>query len=72
MSDGKLAPYFLDYAPFGVITQAANTGLTGGSKPDGNDYDRDVVLRRYVDKPCSGGSRHGSLEAQRRSSGDAP
>ncbi|MDH3000765.1 D-lactate dehydrogenase [Chelonobacter oris] len=27
-----------------VITQAANTGLTGGSTPDGNDYDRDLVI----------------------------
>jgi D-lactate dehydrogenase len=27
-----------------VIVQAANTGLTGGSTPDGNDYDRDVVI----------------------------
>src|SRR3984957_16501736 len=27
-----------------VIIQAANTGLTGGSTPDGNDYDRDVVI----------------------------
>lgn len=27
-----------------VIMQAANTGLTGGSTPDGNDYDRDVVI----------------------------
>ncbi|WP_019997388.1 D-lactate dehydrogenase [Aureimonas ureilytica] len=27
-----------------VIMQAANTGLTGGSTPDGEDYDRDVVL----------------------------
>ena len=27
-----------------VITQAANTGLTGGSTPDGDDYDRDVVI----------------------------
>jgi len=27
-----------------VIMQAANTGLTGGSTPDGNDYDRGVVL----------------------------
>lgn len=27
-----------------VIMQAANTGLTGGSTPDGDDYDRDVVL----------------------------
>ena len=27
-----------------VITQAANTGLTGGSTPDGNDYDRNIVI----------------------------
>lgn len=27
-----------------VIVQAANTGLTGGSTPDGDDYDRDVVI----------------------------
>lgn len=27
-----------------VITQAANTGLTGGSTPDGDDYDREVVI----------------------------
>lgn len=27
-----------------VITQSANTGLTGGSTPDGNDYDRPVVI----------------------------
>ncbi|QMT30334.1 D-lactate dehydrogenase [Alysiella filiformis] len=27
-----------------VIFQAANTGLTGGSTPNGNDYDRDVVI----------------------------
>lgn len=27
-----------------VIVQAANTGLTGGSTPDGNDYDRDIVI----------------------------
>jgi D-lactate dehydrogenase (quinone) len=27
-----------------VITQASNTGLTGGSTPDGNDYDRNVVI----------------------------
>ncbi|GGK00924.1 D-lactate dehydrogenase [Pseudomonas matsuisoli] len=34
-----------------VIMQAANTGLTGGSTPNGNDYDREVVLlstRRLV------------------------
>ncbi len=27
-----------------VIMQAANTGLTGGSRPDGNDYDRPIVI----------------------------
>ena len=27
-----------------VIMQAANTGLTGGSTPNGNDYDRDLVI----------------------------
>lgn len=27
-----------------VITQAANTGLTGGSTPNGDDYDRDIVI----------------------------
>lgn len=27
-----------------VIAQASNTGLTGGSTPDGNGYDRDVVI----------------------------
>jgi D-lactate dehydrogenase len=27
-----------------VIMQAANTGLTGGSTPDGGDYDRGIVL----------------------------
>jgi len=27
-----------------VIMQAANTGLTGGSTPDGDDYDRQVLL----------------------------
>ncbi len=27
-----------------VIMQAANTGLTGGSTPDGEDYDRDIVI----------------------------
>jgi D-lactate dehydrogenase (quinone) len=34
-----------------VIMQAANTGLTGGSTPDGDDYDREIVListRRLV------------------------
>ena len=27
-----------------IIMQAANTGLTGGSTPDGNDYDRPVII----------------------------
>lgn len=27
-----------------VISQAANTGLTGGSTPDGTDYDRNIVI----------------------------
>jgi D-lactate dehydrogenase len=35
-----------------VIMQAANTGLTEGSTPSGNDYDRDVVIisTRKLDK----------------------
>src|SRR2546427_10500999 len=41
-----------------VIMQAANTGLTGGSTPDGADYDREIVLintrseERRVGKEC--------------------
>jgi D-lactate dehydrogenase len=27
-----------------VVVQAANTGLTGGSTPDGDDYDREIVI----------------------------
>jgi D-lactate dehydrogenase (quinone) len=27
-----------------IIMQAANTGLTGGSTPDGADYDREIVI----------------------------
>src|SRR5208337_1428929 len=27
-----------------VIMQAANTGLTGGSTPDGDQYDREIVI----------------------------
>jgi D-lactate dehydrogenase len=27
-----------------IISQASNTGLTGGSTPDGNDYDRPIVI----------------------------
>ncbi|BBB27112.1 D-lactate dehydrogenase [Amphritea japonica] len=35
-----------------ILVQAANTGLTGGSTPDGDDYDRDVVIinTRRLDK----------------------
>ena len=29
---------------FIIIMQAANTGLTGGSTPYGNDYDRPVII----------------------------
>ncbi|MDV6317989.1 D-lactate dehydrogenase [Chromohalobacter sp. HP20-39] len=42
-----------------VITQAANTGLTGGSTPDGDDYDRDIVIintmRLKIIQPIEGG-----------------
>jgi D-lactate dehydrogenase (quinone) len=31
-------------ADVAVIMQAANTGLTGGSTPDGNNYDRPIVI----------------------------
>lgn len=31
-------------ADVAIIMQAANTGLTGGSTPSGNDYDRPVVI----------------------------
>jgi D-lactate dehydrogenase (quinone) len=31
-----------------VIAQAANTGLTGGSTPSGNDYDREVIIVRTL------------------------
>jgi len=27
-----------------MLMQAANTGVTGGSTPDGNDYDREIVI----------------------------
>ncbi len=27
-----------------ILMQAANTGLTEGSTPNGNDYDRDIVI----------------------------
>jgi D-lactate dehydrogenase len=31
-------------ADVAIIMQAANTGLTGGSTPNGNDYDRPIVI----------------------------
>ena len=27
-----------------ILMQAANTGITGGSTPDGDDYDREIVI----------------------------
>lgn len=32
-----------------ILMQAANTGLTEGSTPNGNDYDRDIV----ISAPCA-------------------
>jgi D-lactate dehydrogenase len=32
------------FADMAIIMQAANTGLTGGSTPNGNDYDRPIVI----------------------------
>ena len=50
-----------------VITQAANTGLTGGSTPDGNDYDRDIVIvntmRLNIIQPINN-NEHGCLPAR--------
>jgi D-lactate dehydrogenase len=31
-----------------IIMQAANTGLTGGSTPDGSEYDREIVIIRTL------------------------
>ncbi len=31
-------------ADFAIIMQAANTGLTGGSTPDGDNYDRPIII----------------------------
>ena len=57
-----------------IISQAANTGLTGGSTPDGNDYDRDIVIinamringiqpiNRYEQVVCLPGSTLNELE----------
>lgn len=67
-----------------VITQAANTGLTGGSTPNGDDYDRDIVIinamringiqfinnaRQVV---CLPGSTLNELESQLKSYGREP
>ncbi len=35
-----------------VIMQSANTGLTGGSTPDGDDYDRGIVIMNTI--ACDG------------------
>jgi len=35
------------------IMQAANTGLTGGSTPDGSDYDREIVIPVIPAKRCA-------------------
>ncbi len=44
-----------------VLMQAANTGLTEGSTPNGNDYDRDIViistLRMDKIQPIDGGKQ---------------
>ncbi|WP_206240415.1 D-lactate dehydrogenase [Novosphingobium terrae] len=57
-----------------IIMQAANTGLTGGSTPDGDTYDRDIVIisttrlqgiqliRRGTQAICLPGSRLFELE----------
>ena len=52
-----------------VIMQAANTGLTGGSTPDGDDYDRGIVLintmRITASISLTGGSRWSACRALR-------
>lgn len=67
-----------------VITQAANTGLTGGSTPDGNDYDRDIVIvstlrlngiqliNQAEQVVCLPGSTLNQLEKQLRPHGRGP
>ena len=35
-----------------VIMQAANTGLTGGSTPYGNDYDRSILVIKAILLAC--------------------
>ena len=36
-----------------ILMQASNTGITGGSTPDGDDYDRDIVIVKpsHVEQP---------------------
>jgi len=67
-----------------VITQASNTGLTGGSTPDGDDYDRDIVIvsttrikRLHLLKDgkqvvCIGGTTLDQLERELRPLGREP
>lgn len=67
-----------------VIMQAANTGLTGGSTPDGDDYDRAVVivstarlkgihlLRDGRQVLCKPGATLFELEAQLKAIGREP
>ena len=53
-----------------VIFQAANTGLTGGSTPWGDDYDREIVLvslRRLKGVHLIDGGRQSRLPAGRYS-----
>ncbi|WP_040976362.1 D-lactate dehydrogenase [Necropsobacter massiliensis] len=67
-----------------VITQAANTGLTGGSTPNGNDYERDIVIINAMridgiqlinhaeQAVCLPGSTLNELEIQLKSHGREP
>lgn len=67
-----------------VICQAANTGLTGGSTPDGDDYDRPIVIINMLrmDKIhliddgrqviCQPGSTLNQLEKRLRTIGREP
>ena len=43
-----------------IIMQAANTGLTGGSTPDGADYDREIVIMQHA---CACKNPHRSTKA---------
>ena len=48
-----------------IIMQAANTGLTGGSTPDGDDYDREIVI-------VSTAAHGEGASDRRRPAGDLP